>query len=598
MPRMKMSSLRLPLNIITTPPTTEPALTDLYLGPGCRAVLPGDAAQLDAQIWMRPSPIWEHRLIHVRDWRAVIVGERCALEACWDDVMAALGRGHTNALANIPGVHSGIFWHEGAHASIWWRDRFGRIPWQHRTRPALAASTDPEVIGALSRRDELNPLRVSDFLAGGHANDRADFALNVERLRPGEVARTRSHGAIALGSWWRARADALASAPPSPQRRAEVASMLHRHLERGARVLSEPGSWLALSGGLDSATLLGLSPHPSRTRTLTLDLDPGERQRAGALARSLGARWEPISIEARWPLRHPSHHLSAAGWGPHAHPDLGWFFEALCELRARLDEPLSTLVTGHGADDALWIPPRVWLSDRVEHRATVDLLDAARHLGAAPLAGAALGALTDRLGLRAYREHYRPIAPVSPSWLRALPYASPATLEPVALRFSRFRAARLHTWNWEMIMRSLARIARQANLRLLTPFLDARVWDLSLELTPAELVEGGRQKAPLRRLGQRLPTQVRRRPKRGSFDVLVERGLADKELNRALRLMVDSQLARHRMIDEANFHNALADYLARPVPGPPWRGSWEIWRTLAAELWLQNHRRWVAANST
>lgn len=598
MPRMKMSSLRLPLNLITTPPTTEPALTDLYLGPGCRAALPGDAVELDAQIWMRPSPVWEHRVIRQGDWRAVILGERRALEAFWDDVIAMLGRGHTHALSSIPGVHSGIFWQEGQPGWIWWRDRFGRIPWQHRSRPALAASTDPELIAALSRNEAPNPFRMSDFLAGGFASDRADFARNVERLRPGEVASTTRDAPITLGGWWRARAGAQPPVPPSPRRRAEIADALRAHLQPGARALEEPGSWLALSGGLDSATLLGLSPQPSRTRTLTLALDPGELQRAGELARAMGARWEPLSIEARWPLRHPPHHLSAVGWGPHAHPDLGWFPEALSELRSRLKEPLEALVTGHGADDALWIPPRVWLSERVARRATDDLLQAARHLGAAPLLAAALGVLTDGLGLRPFREHMRPPAPPAPAWLRALPLATPAMSAPVAFRFSHFRAARLHTWNWEMIMRSLARIARQANLRLLTPFLDAAVWDLSLELTPGELVEGGRQKAPLRRLGHRLPTPVRRRPKLGSFDALVERGLADRELNRALRLMVDSQLARHRMIDEANFHHALADYLARPSAGAPWRGSWEIWRTLAAELWLQNHRRWAAANST
>ncbi|WP_230467449.1 asparagine synthase-related protein [Lujinxingia vulgaris] len=573
-------------------------MTDLYLGPGCRAALPGDAEAIATGIWMRPSPLWEHRLVVAGCWRALVIGEPGAMSADWEGLLDAYGRGEGLALSRIPGVHSGIFWREGHSAQGWWRDRFGRIPWQHRCAPDFAASTDPDLMSVLSGADGLNLLRIGDFLAGGQANDRADFALNVERLRPGEVAYLGAHTTLTLQSWWRARPGVGSTSRPTPQRRAEVAHRLRAHLERGALALDEPGSWLALSGGLDSATLLGLSPHPAKTRTLTLDLDPGERRRARALAEAMGARWEPLPIETRWPLRLPAQHLSAAGWGPHAHPDLGWFSDALSQLRSRLNEPLLTLVTGHGADDALWIPPRVWLDDRFEHLAPRDLLAAARHLGLSRLSAPALGAALQRLGLRAAREHLRPAPAPTPPWLLCPPYASPAGIEPASRRFARFRAARQHTWNWELIMRSLARIARQANLRLLTPFLDAEVWDLSLELSPAELVEGGRQKAPLRRLGRHLPSEVRRRPKLGSFDALVERGLADKELNRALRLMTHSQLARHRVIHEAIFQKALADYLARPLSGPPWRGSWEIWRTLAAELWLQNQSRWAAADVT
>ncbi|WP_158542389.1 asparagine synthase C-terminal domain-containing protein [Lujinxingia litoralis] len=567
----------------------EPIMGELYLGQRCAPFLPTDVQELTEGIWVRPGPSWGHQVMDRGPWHALIIGEPCALQADWGALLACPDDALSGAIAAVEGVHSGVAWRPGSPRRWFWRDRFGRIPWQLLSGHALLATTDPELVVRAAGSAGINPERLTDFLAGGRSTSRADFIRGVERLRPGELALADEERLHWVRRWWSPTLPTRHQLAPYHERLAQIGA----RLRLGTSGLTSPGAWLALSGGLDSATLLASSPDPRRccAFTVTLRDAPAELATADTLTRALGTHWEHCGVDARWPLRSPAEHERLAGWGPHAHPDLAWFPAALNQLQAHCaDQTPSVLYTGHGADDALWMPPGLWLIHQWDRGAWRELLAAGRALGARTTLAPARGALIERLGLRPWRERLRALPAPGPAWLPGAAGPARAALLSPMHRFALYRAARLNSWAWELIMRSLARIARRARLQVRTPYLDARIWDLALTLTPEELIEGGRQKAPLRRLTQGvLPEAVRTRKKLGSFDALVERGLAERETRRALRLFAGAQLAELRVIDGPCFQHALADYLSQP--SRLWRGSWEIWRAVAAELWLHSRQR-------
>lgn len=143
-------------------------------------------------------------------------------------------------------------------------------------------------------------------------------------------------------------------------------------------------------------------------------------------------------------------------------------------------------------------------------------------------------------------------------------------------------------------MRFLAFESRQANRPVWTPFLDAEFWELSLSLRPEHLVEGGRQKAILRRITARLlPDDCRQRPKLGGFDAIVERGLALEASPQVYALFARPMLGDWAQFRSHRFLEAYEAYRrAGHSPTSHTRGSWAIWRTVATELWLrrQHHQ--------
>src|SRR5690606_17143109 len=91
---------------------------------------------------------------------------------------------------------------EGKDELGWWRDRFGRIPWQHACSAEVLASTDPDALRRQLPGAGARPERLADFLSGGLSNDRADFSLGVERLRPGELAHRHNDRPLGVQRWW------------------------------------------------------------------------------------------------------------------------------------------------------------------------------------------------------------------------------------------------------------------------------------------------------------------------------------------------------------------------------------------------------------
>jgi asparagine synthetase B (glutamine-hydrolysing) len=124
--------------------------------------------------------------------------------------------------------------------------------------------------------------------------------------------------------------------------------------------------------------------------------------------------------------------------------------------------------------------------------------------------------------------------------------------------------------------------AGHAGLRLLFPYFDRDLLELSLRMPPEHLVVGGRAKAPLRRLvAERLPS-VAMPPRKVLFDRLFDR------LFRLHGRHAWSALGGPRMLGELGIVDAprVSALMAEYFDGTTSR-SLEAWLVLSMELWLQ-----------
>lgn len=506
-----------------------------------------------------------------------------------EQLLEPMANGETAALDRYLGPVAGaLVTDQGRRATIW-RDRFGRHPLQIvRLETGMAVTSCPRAAARLSDQSVRWP-SLGSFIRGTDSTTDADIFEDLFRIRPAELIRVREFRIRQRSRWW----------DPRPEPVDRPARRMRRLLRQLGSLYESRPHVLALSSGLDSSTLAAyltrLNPD-SRATTFTIGEDGAdERDGAATTARHLGIRWNSFEIGDHWPLARPSDHATPLAWGPPAHPDGAWKMPFHRRLdRQGLQMPV---VYGNGADEVLWVPPPIWFDDRWHH---LDWRALAEAFGPVPLTSWLRPAL--RTGFRAVGS--RPLRSVlprgaasQPRWCRPdrwTPRAPAAevvapTLGP-ARRFYALRHRRIDTWGFEQTARSLAAERRTSGRPIWTPFLDAEFWELSLSLNPNDLVEGGRQKAVLRQCGaDLLPEVCIRRPKTGGFDAVVERGLADRATRRVLGLSASSRLAQAWPgFDSAEFLAAWEAYRrTRPDHHRGCRGSWSIWKTLAAELWFR-----------
>ncbi len=494
------------------------------------------------------------------------------------------------ALDQFLGPFAGVHIDHATQSTTVWRDRFGRIPIQMVSLDqGWAVTTCPETAQRLAGHQP-NRDHLLAFLADDRSTDDVDALAGLHRIRPAEVVRFDKHHEISgRHHWWHPAPREIDSGDADQQ-------MTNRLQQLGAHFGQKPHI-LALSAGLDSAALAAVatSRHPG-SEAITF-VDPGsprdEGPQAQALANHLGLRWAPFRIDRHCPLTRLDDHRFPKAWGPAGHPDMAW--KLPCHRWLEMRRPNLPILYGNGADDVLWVPTYLWLRDRWRHVDLPSLFDALPHLSAMELIRPGLGHAVDRLNLRGWRERLPSAGPPDMVWEQTsrwidepLPSQKPPSW-PAKQRLYHLRLWRLQTWRWERAMRSLALESRLTERPIFTPFLDATFWELSLSLSPGHLVEGGRQKAILRRaVGDLLPAGCRRRPKVGGFDPVVERGLADMASRRVYALFARPRLADQIAFEAPAFLEAYDAYRRSPGCGQAatYRGSWAIWKTVAAELWL------------
>jgi asparagine synthase (glutamine-hydrolysing) len=124
--------------------------------------------------------------------------------------------------------------------------------------------------------------------------------------------------------------------------------------------------------------------------------------------------------------------------------------------------------------------------------------------------------------------------------------------------------------------------AGQAGFRLLFPYFDRDLVELSLRMPPAHLVAGGRAKAPLRRLvAERLPS-VAMPTRKVLFDQLFDRLFRLHGRRAWTALGGPLVLGELGIVDPARVSSLMEDYFNGVTPR-----SLEAWLVLSMELWLR-----------
>jgi hypothetical protein len=152
----------------------------------------------------------------------------------------------------------------------------------------------------------------------------------------------------------------------------------------------------------------------------------------------------------------------------------------------------------------------------------------------------------------------------------------------------RKKSESLRSWQWEQVCRTGYRESRRVGLQRSYPFLDDRVWEFGLRVPPSHLLRGRRKKLLLFNAMKRsLPTQILHAEKRGLFDPVIEKGLADKERTLVRSLFQDSFLENHGLIDGTYFLAEYEKYVQAYANCKTYLGSFPVWRTIASELWAR-----------
>ena len=217
-------------------------------------------------------------------------------------LLAAYARWGPACLHRLRGMYAFAVWDHGEQELFLARDPLGIKPLYYRQEGArfLFASELHALAASGLVELAIDPLAVADYLAWLAVPAPATIYRQTLSLRPGESAVLRQ-GVLSLQTTWNFRTI------PSPARvcrtRTEFIGELRERLEDavGAHVVADVPVGAFLSGGLDSAAVVGLMRRAtnSRLRTFALDFaEPGfsEAAAAAATARHFGTDHHTIPL--------------------------------------------------------------------------------------------------------------------------------------------------------------------------------------------------------------------------------------------------------------------------------------------------------------
>jgi asparagine synthase (glutamine-hydrolysing) len=522
------------------------------------------------------------------------------------DAYRALGAG---VLGLLRGDFWALLWDRSACRGILVADQLGgRSPyWTRRGGDVVFASEVPELLAALPRRPDPDPVSLAHWLMLTIAPGGATLFAGLHRLEAAHY--------LALGDG-RSEPRRYWSPVYRPALRAPRDELVERIRETLSvsvrRRLADPSTiGVRLSGGLDSSVVAALatraSSAPLHAYSATFPLHPtvDESELIDCTVERLGLRSTRIVVREGSVLAGALSFIAA--WQlPPTSPNL--FFWLPLFARAGADGR-RVMLDGEGGDELFGLSPYL-LADRLRHGRVLSAIGLTQRI---PTTGRSRSAarvwrLLRDFGLRGavppaahtLRRRLRGPERYAPPWLA--PGVASAWLSSEDSAFAWKRAGGPRWWSYvvEAVTRSggsaLAyeqsrRIAALAGLESRHPLVDVDVIELVLQLAP-ELAFDARLNRPLLRdsVTGWLPDEVRLRPTKSNFDALFHASLAGPDLAVARRILSarDAELAAY--VDLGVLQRGL---VARDPPGegdPVGRQRWAIrvWRLLAAECWLRS----------
>jgi asparagine synthase (glutamine-hydrolysing) len=235
--------------------------------------------------------IYNHRAL-----RAELEGGWTFRTHCDTEVLlAAFARWGEACLGRLRGMYAFAVWDAADDRLFLARDPFGIKPLYYRQdgRRLLFASELNALIASGAAPAEIDPRGVADYLAWFAVPAPRTIYRNMFCLRPGECASFR-HGELAIRPTWSFRT--IPADIPVAKTQAEFTAGLRAQLDDSIRahVLADVPVGAFLSGGLDSAVVVGLMTRASgaRLRTFSIGFEEAafsEAEAAAASARHFGS---------------------------------------------------------------------------------------------------------------------------------------------------------------------------------------------------------------------------------------------------------------------------------------------------------------------
>jgi asparagine synthase (glutamine-hydrolysing) len=481
------------------------------------------------------------------------------------------------------------------------RDRLGVKPlYVHRTPDRLVfASEIKAIVAYLRQRGEpvrANAASIATYAATGLVDGLADtFFDGVTRFPAAANMHVHAEG-VRTASYWDlpSRAAALraglngASNAPWPALRTALDEAVRVHLR------SDVPLGVCLSGGLDSSAIVGLAAqYVERVKTFTIYFGDGpdydERQHAQPIVERFGAEpfercVEPTDVldtlkQIVWHLDEPS---LALGVYPQ------WHVMALAR-----DAGVKVVLDGQGGDEVFagytnYAPQHLYgLLGSQPMRFPFELAALGRLQGWSHARSAARSAVAMRLR--------RPAAPTVEQ------KADAALLAPDLRALADVSHDEWRLWPrvfdgwlnnilyWELtrtrlpaLLRYEDRLSMAFSLESRVPFLDHRLVELAFALPDDVKRRDGWSKYGLRRAldGFLPPSVVWRRDKKG-FPTPVGNWLRDGRASAAIDLLSDPGRRSRDLFPQAAVNTFIRAHVAGAADH-----SWQLWRALSTELWL------------
>lgn len=217
-------------------------------------------------------------------------------------LLAAYARWGEDCVGRLRGMFAFGVWDDQQQSLFLARDAFGIKPlyYSHRGSRLLFASELNALLASRLCTPEIDPVAVADYLAWLAVPAPRTIYRGLFSLRPGECMTFRD-GRLAIRSHWSFRG---IDPQPVSRTRGEFVGALRERLEDTIRahVLADVPVGAFLSGGVDSAAVVGLMTRVTAPQLRTFSIDFAERRyseapRAEATARHYGTAHQSTLLE-------------------------------------------------------------------------------------------------------------------------------------------------------------------------------------------------------------------------------------------------------------------------------------------------------------
>ncbi len=234
----------------------------------------------DGRYWIS----YNGSISNVADLRRTLGQAGCVFESRSDTevVLQSFIRDGEGSLDKLNGMFAFAVWDSVERELFLARDPFGIKPLYYQNRGGrFAFASEIKALVATGRhRGKMHGPGIADYLTFQYTLGDKTFFENVHKLMPGHCLRVRADGSIRIKEYWRPRFDKVDD--DEEKAAATVRELVRESVRKNSQARVPLG--FTLSGGMDSAAIVGLSGNSKDTFSVGFDNDD-DLEQAADLAR-------------------------------------------------------------------------------------------------------------------------------------------------------------------------------------------------------------------------------------------------------------------------------------------------------------------------